>query len=310
MAQPSLPYYSLNRFLKSHFGEPVKKIPVDAGLGCPNRDGTKGKGGCIYCDPLGSGTGLSLKGLSVEEQVKLFLKKFEGSKRFKKFLIYFQSFCNTYAPVKKLKELYDVVKIDPRIVGLCIGTRPDCVDEEVVKLLKSYQEEGYFLWVELGLQSKHDTTLNLINRGHTFADFLKGYTLLKKAGIPVVVHIIYGLPGETKEMMLETARALADLRVDGVKFHALYVVKGTKMASLYLSGKYKPLELEEYVELVAKSLTLLPPETVIHRLCSEASADQILAPLWVTKKMEVVNKIQDFMRKNQLYQGQKFLNNS
>ncbi len=298
-------YYSLNEFLKEKFGEKVKKIPLDAGLSCPNRDGTKGYGGCIYCDPKGSGTGLFKEGKSLKEQVKLFLEIFK-KKKFKKFIAYFQSFCNTYAPLEKLKEIYDIIYLDPSIVGLAIGTRPDCIDEDIAKFLKSYQEKGYYLWIELGLQSMHNQTLKLINRGHTFEDFLQGYNLLKKYDIPVVVHIIFGLPGETKEMMLETVKTLAKLKIDGIKFHALYIVKGSKMAELYLKGKYESLEMDFYANLVAEALTYLPPTTVIHRLCSEARKEDILAPLWVSRKMEVINLIRKIMSEKGLYQGKNY----
>jgi radical SAM protein (TIGR01212 family) len=298
-------YYTLNEFLKEKFGEKVKKIPLDAGLTCPNRDGTKGFGGCIYCDPKGSGTGLYKEGKSLDEQLRYFLELFK-KKNFKKFIAYFQSFSNTYAPLEKLKKLYDIVFMDPSIVGLAIGTRPDCIDENVVSLLKTYQEKGYYLWVELGLQSIYNETLKLINRGHTFEDFLKAYYLLKENDIPVVVHIIFGLPKETKEMMMETVKTLAKLKIDGIKFHALYIPKGSKMEEMYLKGEYKPLEMEEYVELVALALTYLPTSTVIHRVCSEAKEEDILAPTWVSKKMEVINLLRKFMSERNLYQGKNY----
>uniref|UniRef100_A0A7V4JPQ9 TIGR01212 family radical SAM protein n=1 Tax=Thermodesulfobacterium geofontis TaxID=1295609 RepID=A0A7V4JPQ9_9BACT len=298
-------YYTLNEFLKEKFGEKVKKIPLDAGLTCPNRDGTKGFGGCIYCDPKGSGTGLYKEGKSLDEQLKFFLELFK-KKNFNKFIAYFQSFSNTYAPIEKLKKLYDIVFMDPSIVGLAIGTRPDCIDEKVISLLKTYQEKGYYLWIELGLQSIYNETLKLINRGHTFEDFLKAYYLLKENDIPVVVHIIFGLPKETKEMMMETVKTLAKLKIDGIKFHALYIPKGSKMEEMYLKGKYNPLKIEEYVELVAEALTYLPPSTVIHRVCSEAREEDILAPLWVSKKMEVINLLRKVMGKRKLYQGKNY----
>ena len=298
-------YYTLNEFLKEKFGEKVKKIPLDAGLTCPNRDGTKGFGGCIYCDPKGSGTGLYKEGKSLDEQLRYFLELFK-KKNFKKFIAYFQSFSNTYAPIEKLKKLYDTVFIDPSIVGLAIGTRPDCVDEKVVNLLKTYQEKGYYLWIELGLQSIYNETLKLINRGHTFEDFLKAYYLLKENDIPVVVHIIFGLPKETKEMMMETVKTLAKLKIDGIKFHALYIPKGSKMEEMYLRGEYKPLKMEEYIELVAYALAYLPPSTVIHRVCSEAREEDILAPTWVSKKMEVINLLRKIMNEKKLYQGKNY----
>lgn len=302
-------YYSLSEFLKEKFGEKVRKIPLDAGLICPNRDGTKGYGGCIYCNPRGSGTGLYfLKGIPLDAQLRLFLESFK-KKGFKKFIAYFQSFSNTYASPEVLDKIYGVVLLESSIVGMAIGTRPDCIDREVIEVLKKYQKMGYYLWVELGLQSKHNEILKFINRGHTFEDFLKAYELLKENHIPVVVHIIFGLPRETKEMMLETVKVLAELKVDGVKFHSLYIVKGTKMDELYQKGEYKPLEMEEYAYLVAQALTLLPPQTVIHRLTSEARLEEISGPAWASTKHQVINKIKKILLENNWYQG-KFYNSS
>ncbi|MCX8042001.1 MAG: TIGR01212 family radical SAM protein [Thermodesulfobacteriaceae bacterium] len=295
-------YYSLSAFLKERFGERVRKIPLDAGLLCPNRDGTKGYGGCIYCNPRGSGTGLSLKGVSLKEQLTLFLENYK-KKGFKKFIAYFQSFSNTYAPPELLDRIYSVVFSDSSIVGIAIGTRPDCINQEVIKVLKKYQKLGYYLWIELGLQSKHNKTLKLINRGHTLEDFVEAYEILKQNDFPVVVHIIFGLPGETEEMMLETIVTLSELKVDGVKFHSLYIVKGSKMDELYQRGEYVPLEMEEYAYLVARSLTLLPPKTVIHRLTSEAKIEEISGPLWASTKHQVINKIHRILLENDWYQG-------
>ncbi len=295
-------YYSLNKHLKKLLGERIKKIPLDAGLTCPNRDGTIGFGGCIYCDARGSGTGL-YKLLSPEEQIKHFLERFQG-KGYKKFILYFQSFSNTYAPLDVLEKLYNLVFLDERIVGLAIGTRPDCIDEERAALIKKYQEKGYYVWVELGLQSVHNETLRYINRGHTYEDFLKAYHLLKSKSLPVVVHIIFGLPQETKEMMLETVKALASLKIDGIKFHALYIVKNTPMERLYLQGEYQPLKLEEYTELVARSVALLPPDTVIHRLTSDPPRDELVAPDWLLRKGDVLKAINLYLEKENIYQGQ------
>ena len=294
-------YYSLSKHLKERFGEKVKKIPIDAGLTCPNRDGTIGFGGCIYCDAKGSGTGLA-KLLSPEEQVRQFLEKFK-TKGYKKFILYFQSFSNTYAPLEVLDKLYSLVNLDKDIVGLAIGTRPDCVDEERANLIKKYQDQGYYVWVELGLQSIHDETLRYINRGHTYEDFLRSYYLLKSKELPVVVHIIFGLPRETKEMMLETVKALSSLSIDGIKFHALYIVKQTPMERLYLKGEYQPLTLEEYANLVAESLAFLPPKTVIHRLTSDPPKEELVVPDWLLKKAEVLKAINQCLEQRELYQG-------
>lgn len=304
MMEKSL-YYSLNQFLKEMFGEKVKKIPLDAGFTCPNRDGTKGKGGCIYCDVRGSGTGLG-KGLSLKEQIEFFIERF-SKKGFKKFIAYFQSFSNTYGPPSKLRETYGVILNYPEIVGLAIGTRPDCIDLEVINLLKEFQYLGYYLWVELGLQSKHNQTLKLINRGHTFEDFLSAFHLLTKHDIPVVVHIIFGLPGESKEMMLETVKTLSELKPAGIKFHALYILERTPLGKLYRSGEVKELSLKEYASLVGDSLSLLPTDTVIHRLTSDPPKEGLLSPMWLLDKNQVLKTIIDYMRERELYQG-KFYN--
>ncbi|MGC8965395.1 MAG: TIGR01212 family radical SAM protein [Caldimicrobium sp.] len=294
-------YYSLNQFLKEKFGEKVRKIPLDAGFTCPNRDGTKGKGGCIYCDLKGSGTGLGQR-LSLKEQIEFFLERFK-KRSYQKFIAYFQSFSNTYGPLLKLKETYRIILNYPEIVGLAIGTRPDCIDKEVIKLLKEFQHLGYYLWIELGLQSKHNQTLKLINRGHTFEDFLSAYYLLKEEEIPVVVHIIFGLPKEDREMMLETVETLSELKPEGIKFHALYILEGTPLSELYKAGQVRELSLEEYRSLVGEALSLLPRYTVIHRLTSDPPKEGLLAPLWLLDKNKVLNAITDYMKEKGLYQG-------
>jgi radical SAM protein (TIGR01212 family) len=299
-------YYSLNQFLKEKFGEKVKKIPLDAGFTCPNRDGTKGKGGCIYCDLKGSGTGLGQR-LSLKEQIEFFLERFK-KRGYQKFIAYFQSFSNTYGPLLKLKETYRIILNYPEMVGLAIGTRPDCIDKEVIKLLKEFQHLGYYLWIELGLQSKHNQTLKLINRGHTFEDFLSAYYLLKEEEIPVVVHIIFGLPKEDREMMLETVETLSELKPEGIKFHALYILEGTPLSELYKAGQVRELSLEEYRSLVGEALSLLPRYTVIHRLTSDPPKEGLLAPLWLLDKNKVLNAITDYMKEKGLYQGKFYKN--
>lgn len=305
MMEKSL-YYSLNQFLKERFGEKVKKIPLDAGFTCPNRDGTKGKGGCIYCDAKGSGTGLG-QSLSLKEQIEFFIERFK-KKGFKKFIAYFQSFSNTYGPLSKLRETYSIILNYPEIIGLAIGTRPDCIDIGVINLLKEFQYLGYYLWVELGLQSKHNQTLKFINRGHTFEDFLSAFYLLKEHEIPVVVHIIFGLPGESRDMMLDTVKTLSELKPEGIKFHALYILEGTPLGELYKAGKVKELSLKEYASLVGDSLSFLPPETVIHRLTSDPPKEGLLSPMWLLNKNQVIKSITDYMKETGQYQG-KFYHN-
>ncbi|MFN3504997.1 MAG: TIGR01212 family radical SAM protein [Caldimicrobium sp.] len=296
---------SLNKFLREKFGEKVKKIPLDAGFTCPNRDGTKGSGGCIYCDAKGSGTGLN-SALTLKEQIQYFISKF-AQRGYKKFIAYFQSFSNTYAPKEKLEEVYSTIFDFPEIVGIAIGTRPDCINSEVIKVLKYFQSLGYFLWVELGLQSIHNETLKRINRGHSYEEFIEAYRLLKENNISLCIHLIFGLPGEDKEMMLETVKSVATLQPDGVKFHALYIVKNAPIAKLYENQYIKLLTLEEYADLVATSLAMLPPYTVVHRLTSDPPKESLIAPLWLLEKNRVLQSIQQIMKEKGLYQGKNFL---
>ncbi|MFN3921788.1 MAG: TIGR01212 family radical SAM protein, partial [Caldimicrobium sp.] len=190
--------------------------------------------------------------------------------------------------------------------GIAIGTRPDCINPEIIEVLKYFQSLGFYLWIELGLQSKHNETLRKINRGHTYEEFLEGYHLLKENGIPVCVHIIFGFPWENREMMLDTVKDLAKLNIDGIKFHALYIVKGTALAKLYEERPFKVLSLEEYAELVATALSLLPPTTVIHRLTSDPPKDDTIAPLWLLEKNKVLKRIKELMLEKGLYQGKNF----
>ncbi len=296
-------YYSLNQFLKERFGERVQKIPLDAGFTCPNRDGTKGRGGCIYCNALGSGTGALKEGLSIREQM---LKGMEwGARRYRarKFIAYFQAFSNTYAPLEVLRARYEEALIDARVVGLAVGTRPDCITEEIARLLASYKKRGLLVWVELGLQSVHNTTLARINRGHTFEDFLTALEILKRQDLLVCVHLILGLPGEGPLEMLETVKTLASLPVDGVKFHELYVVKGSALERLYRAGKYQPLSQGEYADLVAEALAHLPPQVVIQRLTGDPRPGELVAPAWAADKSGTRKLIEEILKQRSLYQG-------
>ena len=273
------PYYDLNSYLRNIFGCRVQKISLDAGLTCPNRDGRISTGGCIYCNLRGSGTGAGSQGLSITEQImrgKEFLKK-----RYKaqKFIAYFQSFSNTYGPYEKLKGLYEEALAIDDIVGLSIGTRPDCVDESVLTLLESYAKD-YLVWIEYGLQSIHDRTLAAINRGHDVECFKGAVDKTRGRGIKICAHVMLGLPFEDRHDMLATAKAVATMGIDGIKIHLLYVVKGTRMEELYLEGKYRCLEQEEYVNLVCDFLELLPPDMVIQRLTGDPHPHELVVPEW------------------------------
>jgi radical SAM protein (TIGR01212 family) len=292
-----------NTYLREIFGERVQKISLDAGLNCPNRDGTTSDKACIYCDRRGSGTGAMInRGLSIDEQIV------EGRKRMgrrygaNKFIAYFQSFTNTYAPVPQLKELYDQALNYPDVVGLSVATRPDCVNNETLSLLNSYQERT-LVWIEYGLQSSHDATLSRINRGHDVACFEQGVRMAKEFGLNVCAHIILGLPGETRDMMRQTALFLAKLPLDGVKIHLLYIVKETPLASLYEKGEYRCLERDEYIDVVVDVLELLPPDVVIQRLTGDPIGLELVAPLWAKDKSENLRLIRERLEKRETWQG-------
>jgi hypothetical protein len=298
-------YYDLNSYLRNIFGCRVQKISLDAGLTCPNRDGRISTGGCIYCNSRGSGTGASSQGLSITEQImrgKEFLKK-----RYKaqKFIAYFQSFSNTYGPYEKLKGLYEEALAIDDIVGLSIGTRPDCADESVLTLLESYAKD-YLVWIEYGLQSIHDRTLAAINRGHDVKCFKGAVDKTRGRGIKICAHVILGLPLEDRHDMLATAKAVAAMGIDGIKIHLLYVVKGTRMEELYLEGKCRCLEQEEYVNLVCDFLELLPPDMVIQRLTGDPHPHELVAPEWSLRKNETLSRIKEILTERESWQGKRF----
>ncbi len=283
-------YYDLNTYFRRLFGCRVQKISVDAGLTCPNRDGTLGTGGCIYCNARGSGTGASARGQTIAEQIAQ--SKHYLARRYKarKFLVYFQSFTNTYAPLPTLRRLYDEALADPDVVGLSIGTRPDCVDEAVLGLLQGYARNR-LVWVEYGLQSVHDATLRRIRRGHDFAAFRRAVAATRGRDIRICAHVILGLPGETRRHMLETARAVGRMGIDGIKLHLLYVVRKTSLARLFERGGYRCLRQDEYVQLVCDFLELLPPQVVIQRLTGDPHREELVAPAWSLRKQETLARI-------------------
>ena len=296
-------YRDFNSYLREIFGERVQKISLDAGLNCPNRDGTISDKGCIYCDIRGSGTGAMIRrGLSIDAQIMESRRYLERRYGAKKFIPYFQSFTNTYAPLSQLKEFYDQALNHPDMVGLSVATRPDCVNKDVLRLLSSYQER-HLVWVEYGLQSAHDITLSRINRGHDVACFKRSVHMAKEYGLNVCAHIILGLPGETRQMMLQTALFLGGLPIDGVKIHLLYVVKGTPLATLYERGEYRCLERDEYVELVVDVLELLPPSIVIQRLTGDPIGVDLVAPLWAKHKSENLKRIRERLEERDTWQG-------
>ena len=284
----------------------MQKIPIDAGFGCPNRNGTISDKGCIYCDSRGSGTGALIeRGIPVKEQVRMGRDYLSKRYKAKKFIVYFQAFTNTYAPVYRLREIYEQPLCFDDIVGISIGTRPDCVDEEKLKLIASYRDR-YMVWVEYGLQSAHDETLKRINRGHNVRCFEEAVHMTERFGIRVCAHVILGLPGENRDMMLETARYISSLPVHGVKIHMLYVVEGAPLSEMYKKGEFRSLSMEEYVEMVVDFLELLRPDIVIQRLTGDPLKRELIAPLWATEKRKVLNTIQKRLEQRDTWQGRSY----
>ncbi|HNZ32206.1 MAG TPA: TIGR01212 family radical SAM protein [Smithellaceae bacterium] len=297
-------YYDLKSYWRNLFGCNVHKLQIDAGFTCPNRDGHVATGGCIYCD--GRGSKLRQKGElpSVSQQIQ------NGKKFYKphasKFVAYFQTFTNTYAPVEKLQILYDEALAQEDVVGLSIGTRPDCVGPDVIDLLKGYVQK-YHVWLELGLQSMHDKTLKFINRGHDFRQFLNAVGALAGKNIHLCAHIIIGLPGETDEEILQTAKAVAALPINGIKIHSLLALEGTVLGEMYKNGTIKIMSKDKYVSLVADVLEVLPPEMVIQRLTADGYQDIFLAPDWAMNKLDVLNSINKELERRDSYQGKHFI---
>jgi radical SAM protein (TIGR01212 family) len=299
-------YRDFNSYLRELFGERVQKISLDAGLGCPNRDGTLSRRGCVFCDARGSGSGaFTDRGLPIEQQIidaQSFVRR-----RFKtrRFIAYFQSFTNTYAPLPRLKSLYDQALAHEGMVGLSVGTRPDCVDMDTLNLLRSYKKD-YLVWIEYGLQSAHDETLRRINRGHDVACFERSVRMAQGCGLEICAHIILGLPGEDRDMMMETARYLSRLPVHGIKIHLLYVLQGTPLARLYHRGEVRCLEREAYVDLVVDVLELLPPGMVIQRLTGDPPPSELIAPLWANDKCKNLRSIQETLERRNSWQGKRY----
>ena len=296
------PYRDLNSYFRERFGHRVHKLTVDAGMTCPNRDGTLSTKGCVYCNAAGSGTGANSRGISIREQLEN--SKIPVARRFKarKFIAYFQSYTNTYAPVSKLASLYDEALSVRDVIGLSIGTRPDCVSDDILDLLARYARH-HLVWVEYGLQSACNSTLQKINRGHDVTCFTDALTRTRQRGLPVCAHVILGLPGEGRKEMLQTARFLADLSIDGVKLHLLYVIKGTSLAKRYHGGDFQCLDQSEYAELVCDFIERLPPETVIQRVTGDPHPSELVAPNWALRKQETLELIQTIFQKRGSFQG-------
>ena len=279
-------YKHLNKYLKEKFGERTLKICIDGGFTCPNRDGLISTSGCIFCSEKGSGDLIKYNS-NISQQIYDYFSSYR-SKRANKFIAYFQNFTNTYDTVKNLKSKYDAALIDERIVGLEIATRPDCITEEIVKLLKSYTNK-YYVCVELGLQTSNDSTGKLINRGYTSAQYTKAVELLNKYNIDIVTHIMIGLPNEKLDDLKNTINFINNHNIQGIKIHSTYVIKNTILADIYFNGKYEPISLKYYLDTLTYVITHISPNIVIHIITGDAPKDLLIAPKWNLHKKWVLN---------------------
>lgn len=292
-------YNYLNNFLKEKFGERTLKICIDGNFTCPNRDGKVGSGGCIFCSEKGSGDHLSK--ISIEEQVKNYLNS-ERAKRANKYIAYFQNYTNTYNTVEILKSKYDSALIDDRIVALAIATRPDELNDEKIKLIKSYQKK-YYVWVELGLQTINNKTIDTINRCYKNEEFEDICQKLNKENIDIVVHIMVGLPGETHDDIENIINYLNKKNIKGIKIHSTYIVKNTILEKMYNNGIYQPISFEDYMYELVYIITHLRKDIIIHRFTGDPPKEIFIAPKWTLHKKWVINGLNKTLEERNLYQG-------
>ena len=298
-------YYSLNRYLRETFGEKVYKLALDGGMTCPNRDGTLGTGGCIFCSAGGSGDFAEGRCGSIREQIQRAKTRIQAKTDAKKFIAYFQSYTNTYAPVAYLERIFTEAISEPEVAVLSIGTRPDCLGDDVVALLSRLNRIKP-VWVELGLQTIHEKTARYIRRGYPLPVYEDVVRRLKGEGITVITHVILGLPGESRKQMLATIDYLAgENRPDGIKLQLLHVLRGTDLAAEYEAGKFRTMEMEEYFDLLFDCLERLPEDMVIHRLTGDGAKRDLIAPLWTGDKKRVMNTMKRELEIRDIRQGKR-----
>ncbi|ELH0951835.1 TIGR01212 family radical SAM protein [Staphylococcus pseudintermedius] len=295
-------YHTLNYHLKNKFGQKIFKVALDGGFDCPNRDGTVAHGGCTFCSAAGSGDFAGNHADAIEVQFKEIKNKMHEKWHEGQYIAYFQAFTNTHAPVAVLREKFEAALKEPGVVGLSIGTRPDCLPDDVVDYLAELNERTY-LWVELGLQTIHQETSDLINRAHDMDCYYEGVAKLRRHNIKVCSHIINGLPGEDYDMMIETAKAVAQMDVQGIKIHLLHLLKGTPMMKQYDKGLLEFMTKEQYIQLVCDQLEQLPPEMIVHRITGDGPIDLMVGPMWSVNKWEVLNEIDAELERRGTVQG-------
>ncbi len=304
------PYNFFGDYLWEKYKCRVLKLPIDAGFTCPNRDGTLGTEGCIFCGEDGSASPTALSGKNILEQMDTARNSFRRSDEKTKYIAYFQAFTNTYASIDKLKELYDSALTDNTVTGLMIGTRPDYITDEIIDLIASYNKPGFELWLEIGMQSSHDKSLKYLNRGHDFQSVEDTVQKCSKKNIPVLLHVILGIPGESWEDMMATAEKISSLPVNGVKIHHLHVITGTKLEEYLKNDKIKLLSLQEYTSIICDFLERLRPDILIHRLLGDRNEKTLAGPKWAAHKGTVIKSIEDEFSRRMTYQGFLYENSS
>ena len=299
------PYHSLDYMLRQMFGEKIYKVTLNGGMTCPNRDGKIGERGCIFCSAGGSGDFAASASLSITEQIRQQIQMLSDKRPIHKYIAYFQAYTNTYAPVEYLERIFSVAIQNPDICAISIGTRPDCLEEPVIRLLSRLNQIKP-VWVELGLQTIHEHTARYIRRGYPLSCFDQAMQSLHQAGLDVIVHTILGLPGETSRDVLDTMKYLNACQIQGIKLQLLHVLSGTDLAADYQAGKFSVLDREEYIDLVIRCLEHLDPSIVIHRVTGDGPKDLLIAPLWASRKREVLNLLHHQMKEQGSYQGKAF----
>lgn len=296
-------YYTLNEFLRTKHGEKILKLSIDGGFTCPNRDGRISSKGCLFCSEHGSGDFTFYDEGSITQQLQkasILLSKKWGTD--KKYIAYFQSFTNTYAPIDILRKKYEEALSYPNVVGLAIATRPDCLNDDVISLLSELNQKTH-LWIELGLQTIHEKTAQIINRGYSLDCFTKAVNTLHVHHIETVVHLILGLPGESKEDMLASASYISHLPLQGIKLHMLHILDNAPLNLYYKAHPFDILTQEEYTQIVGEILCLIPPNFVIHRLTGDGDRKHLVAPLWTLQKKKVLNEMHKYIESHHIYQG-------
>lgn len=299
------PYYSLNYYLRELYGEKIYKIAIDGGFSCPNRDGKIGTRGCIFCSEGGSGDFASSRTLSIYDQIEQGKARLSSKKTGNKYIAYFQAYTNTYAPVERLKVLFSQAISHPDIIGLSIATRPDCLNDDVIKLLSEINQQKK-VWVELGLQTIHTSSADFIRRGYDLSCFNEAVEKLNDAGLEIVVHLILGLPNETKQDMLQSVEYLSTRKIHGIKLQLLHILKNTDLADYYDKTDFKTLTMEDYIDILISCIEIIPPDIVIHRITGDGPKSLLIAPRWSSNKKVVLNTILKEFKIRNTWQGKKF----